>query len=81
MALAMAAGVSRLNGQQCVRRYNDEGVAGLDDRRGREPKAPLTSEQREPMRRRLAGDPAAEARALRDAINAVRSAARGGDSA
>jgi transposase len=59
-AVAMAVGLSRRICQRWVRRYNDEGLAGLDDRRGREERLPLSPEQQEAMRRRLDAGPRAE---------------------
>jgi transposase len=59
-AVAMAVGLSRRICQRWVRRYNDEGLAGLDDQRGRASKPPLTPEQQDQMRRRLDAGPTAE---------------------
>lgn len=59
-AVAMAVGLSRRICQRWVRRYNDAGLAGLDDRRGRPSKLPLTPEQQEQVRRRLDAGPIAE---------------------
>ena len=52
-AVAMAVGLSRRICQRWVARYNQEGLAGLDDRRGREPQLPLSPEQEQVFRRRL----------------------------
>ena len=60
-AVAMAVGLSRRICQRWVRRYNEEGLAGLDDRRGRESKLPLSPEQQQQMRARLDAGPSASA--------------------
>ena len=44
-AIAMSVGLSRRICQRWVARYNDEGLEGLDDRRGQEPEPTLTPEQ------------------------------------
>ena len=59
-AVAMAVGLTRRICQRWVRRYNEDGLAGLDDRRGREPRLPLTSEQQEQVRQRLDAGPTAQ---------------------
>lgn len=59
-AVAMAVGLSRRICQRWVRRYNEEGLAGLDDRRGRESKLPLSPEQQQQMRARLDAGPTEE---------------------
>jgi transposase len=59
-AVAMAVGLSRRICQRWVRRYNDQGLAGLDDQRGRESKMPLTPQQQDQVRRRLDAGPTAE---------------------
>ena len=46
-AIAMSVGLSRRICQRWIYRYNAEGLEGLDDRRGQEPKPPLTPEQEE----------------------------------
>lgn len=56
-AVAMAVGLTRRICQRWVRRYNDEGLAGLDDRRGRIPGLPLTPEEQEQVRQRLDAGP------------------------
>lgn len=56
-AVAMAVGLTRRICQRWVRRYNEAGLAGLDDRRGRRPRLPLTPEQQEQVRRRLDAGP------------------------
>jgi transposase len=58
-AVAMAVGLTRRICQRWVRRYNEQGLAGLEDRRGREPRLPLTPEQQEQVRKRLDAGPAA----------------------
>jgi transposase len=59
-AVAMAVGLTRRICQRWVRRYNEAGLAGLDDRRGRTPRLPLTPEQQEQVRRRLDAGPVKE---------------------
>jgi transposase len=56
-AVAMAVGLTRRICQRWVRRYNEEGLAGLDDRRGRESRLPLTSEEQEQVCRCLDAGP------------------------
>jgi transposase len=56
-AVAMAVGLTRRICQRWVRRYNEEGLAGLDDRRGRESGLPLSLEDQELVRRRLDAGP------------------------
>lgn len=58
-AVAMAVGLTRRICQRWVRRYNEEGLAGLDDRRGRASGLPLSSEDQELVRRRLDAGPTA----------------------
>jgi transposase len=59
-AVAMAVGLTRRICQRWVRRYNEDGLSGLDDRRGREPRLPLTPEQQERVRQRLDAGPQAQ---------------------
>jgi transposase len=59
-AIAMAVGLTRRICQRWARRYNEQGLAGLDDRRGRESRLPLTPEEQEQVRRRLDAGPTAE---------------------
>lgn len=59
-AVAMAVGLTRRICQRWVRRYNEEGLAGLDDRRGHEPRLPLSSEDQERVRQRLDAGPTAQ---------------------
>jgi transposase len=56
-AVAMAVGLSRRICQRWVARYNTEGLAGLDDRRGQESELPLSEAQVEAFRKRLAAGP------------------------
>lgn len=58
-AAAMAVGLSRRVCQRWLSRYNAEGVKGLDDQRGAEPRLPLTAEQQEQFRARLEAGPTA----------------------
>jgi transposase len=46
-AVAMSLGLSRRIVQRWVYRYNDEGIPGLQDRRGNQQGGPLTPEQEE----------------------------------
>ena len=59
-AVAMAVGLSRRICQRWVARYNAEGLAGLDDRRGQSSELPLSEEQVEAFRQRLAAGPTEE---------------------
>src|SRR4051794_21454159 len=59
-AIAMSVGLSRRICQRWVARYNAEGLEGLDDRRGQEPRSPLTPEQAEQVCRRLEAGPTPE---------------------
>lgn len=61
-ATAMCVGLSRRICQRWVRRYNEEGLAGLNDLRGQQPAAVLTAEQEAQMRQRLAAGPLPEDR-------------------
>jgi transposase len=56
-AVAMAVGLSRRICQRWVARYNEEGLAGLEDRRGQEPRWPLSAEQEEALRARIEAGP------------------------
>jgi transposase len=56
-AVAMAVGLTRRICQRWVRRYNESGLAGLDDRRGRKARLPLTPQQQEQVRQRLDAGP------------------------
>ena len=52
-AIAMSLGLSRRVVQRWVYRYNDEGIVGLEDRRGNRRGGALTAEQEELLRQRL----------------------------
>lgn len=52
-AVAMSLGLSRRVVQRWVYRYNKEGMAGLEDRRGNQRGGPLSPEQEERVRQRL----------------------------
>ena len=51
-AVAMSLGLSRRIVQRWVYRYNEEGIPGLQDRRGNQRGSPLTPEQEEYVRQR-----------------------------
>src|SRR5882724_6194984 len=59
-AIAMSVGLSRRICQRWVARYNAEELEGLDDRRGQEPRPPLTLEQEEQVCQRLEAGPTPE---------------------
>lgn len=59
-AIAMAVGLSRRICQRWVRRYNELGLEGLDDQRGRDPRRPLTPEQEAEIRLRIEAGPTPE---------------------
>ena len=52
-SVAMAVGLTRRICQRWVARYNAEGLAGLDDRRGNESGTPLSDKQQEAFRNRV----------------------------
>jgi transposase len=56
-AVAMATGLSRRVCQEWVARFNQSGLSGLDDRRGRVSRSPLTSEQEVAVRQRIESGP------------------------
>jgi transposase len=56
-AVALAVGLSRRICQRWARRYNEHGLPGLEDQRGREPRGPLTPEQESEVRRRIEAGP------------------------
>jgi transposase len=56
-AVAMSVGLSRRICQRWLARYNEFGLAGLDDRRGAEPQSPLTPEQESLVRQRIETGP------------------------
>lgn len=59
-AVATAVGLTRRICQRWVRRYNDSGLEGLDDLRGRESRSPLSAEQQDAVCRRLDAGPTAD---------------------
>lgn len=59
-AVAMSLGLSRRIVQRWVYRYNEEGISGLQDRRGNQRGSPLTPEQEERVRQRLDTGPTPE---------------------
>lgn len=59
-AVAMAVGLSRRICQRWLARYNEQGLPGLDDRRGAEAKLPLSPDEEAAFRERLARGPTAE---------------------
>ncbi len=61
-AVAMCVGLSCRICQRWVRRYNAEGLAGLDDLRGPQSVAVLTAEQEAQVRQRLEAGPLPEDR-------------------
>ena len=56
-AIAMAVGLSRRVCQQWVARFNNEGLVGLNDRRGQKPGVPLTAEQATAVQERVEAGP------------------------
>lgn len=59
-AVAAAVGLSRRACQEWVARYNRHGLAGLDDHRGGSLNPPLTADQEQAFRERLAAGPTSE---------------------
>ena len=59
-AVAAAVGLCRRTCQEWVARYNQQGLVGLDDQRGTSSKAPLTADQEQAFRKRLAAGPTDE---------------------
>ncbi len=59
-AVAMSVGLSRRVCQSWVQRYNQFGLEGLEDQRGREPGGPLTAEQQQQIGTRLEDGPQPE---------------------
>jgi transposase len=59
-AVAMAVGLSRRVCQEWVYRFNEQGLAGLEDQRGRQPSSPLTPEQEHQIRQRIEAGPTTE---------------------
>jgi transposase len=58
-AIAMSLGLSRRICQRWVYRFNAEGLIGLDDLRGGEPRPPFTPEQEAQVRQRIEAGPTA----------------------
>ncbi len=56
-AVAMATGLSRRVCQEWVARFNEFGLSGLEDRRGRQSRSPLTPEQETAVRHRIEAGP------------------------
>ena len=59
-AVAMAVGLSRRACQEWVYRFNEQGLAGLEDQRGRQPTSPLTPDQEQQIRQRIDAGPTVE---------------------
>ena len=59
-AIAMSTGLSRRACQDWVRRFNEAGLPGLEDRHGGGREGPLTPEQQERIRERLEAGPTPE---------------------
>ena len=59
-AIAMSLGLSRRICQRWVYRYNEEGLEGLNDRRGEEPQPTLTPQQEQQVCQRLEAGPTPE---------------------
>jgi len=59
-AIAMSVGLSRRDCQEWVRRFNELGLAGLEDRPGGGRDGPLTSQQQEQFCKRIEAGPIAE---------------------
>jgi transposase len=59
-AVAMSLGLSRRIVQRWVRRFNEEGIPGLEDQRGNQRGNALTAEQEEYVRQRLDAGPTPE---------------------
>jgi transposase len=56
-SIAMATGLSRRITQRWIARYNEHGLDGLDDRRGRESGLPLDEQQQAAVRQRIDAGP------------------------
>jgi len=56
-AVAMAVGLSRRICQRWIARYNEQGLAGLDDLRGQKSQLPLTPQQQEAVCERVDSGP------------------------
>lgn len=59
-AIAMSLGLSRRICQRWLYRYNESGLEGLADRRGREPRSAITPEQEQQVRQRIEAGPRPE---------------------
>lgn len=59
-AIAMSLGLSRRICQRWVYRFNEEGLEGLKDLRGNDPRSPLTTEQEMQIRQRIEVGPTPE---------------------
>ena len=59
-AIAMGVGLSRRICQRWVARYNEQGLAGLDDQRGQKSELPLSEQQQAAVRERVDAGPTAE---------------------
>ena len=59
-AISMATGLSRRICQRWLRRYNELGLPGLDDQRGRKPRLPLSSAEEATLRQRIEAGPTEE---------------------
>jgi transposase len=59
-AVAISIGLSRRVCQRWLRRYNEFGLVGLEDRRGTGPHSPLTPEQESLVRQRIEAGPRPE---------------------
>jgi transposase len=59
-SIATAVGLSRRICQRWVRRYNELGLEGLNDRRGRKSTSPLSPQQEAEIRQRIEAGPTAE---------------------
>ena len=68
-AVAKAVGLSRRVCQEWVYRFNEQGLAGLEDQRGRQPRSPLTPEQEQQIRQRIEAGPT-----LQDGVCSLRGA-------
>ncbi len=68
-SIAMSVGLSRRDCQEWVRRFNEEGLSGLEDRPGGGREAPLKAEQQEQFCKRIEAGPTAE-----DAVCSLRGA-------
>ena len=59
LAVAIAVGLSRPVCQEWVYRFNEQGLAGLEDQRGRQSTSPLTPAQEQQIRQRIDAGPTA----------------------